>query len=811
MSASDSNQERLELALEAAGLDLWETDMVDGRMTKAVGKTLAGLGYTEAEYGSDINDMLRKLTHPDDFPLIYAAIDRHLRGETPQYRCEFRLLAKSGDWVWFANYGKVMDRDAAQPGRRFIGVTFNIDDRKRKEDELDNINRQLQEQIRERQAREQALAEANLRAEAANLAKSLFLANMSHEIRTPMNAIIGLSHLALRTGLTAQQHDYLSKIHGAGTSLLGVVNDILDLSKIEAGKLGLEQVRFMFDRTLDNVVALLAQKAEDKGLLLTVDIAADVPRALVGDALRVEQIFINLVGNALKFTERGEVLIRAAVLERSDSGVKLQFSVRDSGIGMTPEQQQRLFMAFTQADASVTRKYGGTGLGLTITKQLVEMMGGTIWVDSAPGLGSTFTCTLWFGTAEAALKPAQTRPLAQLRILVASADAPLRRELCSQSMALALLADEADSAQAALAAVRAAEQTGRAYALVLLDGGWCSGDDGAAFVAALRNAPPPSQAPALLCLARQGAQSGQGGGAPPSCDGTLPVPASLAALEETLTEVYGACARAAFGAAHAHHGLRGLRVLLVEDNAINQQVACELMQDAGVTVVAADNGIGAVALLQEGPGFDLVLMDLQMPLMDGYAATAAIRADPAIRDVPIIAMTAHAMVEDRARCLAAGMNDHIGKPIDPARLFEVLVRWTGRQVSAAAAAQSGGAEPAPPVANLLEVAGTMRRLGLPLPVYRRLLHKFVEEHAGMPLRIVAALQAGERELARRHAHTLKGIAATLGAERLARVSAQLEQALREEAEEPTLMASFNAICAATMTAAAQMGEGPAVA
>jgi signal transduction histidine kinase/CheY-like chemotaxis protein/HPt (histidine-containing phosphotransfer) domain-containing protein len=681
----DPLQERLELALEAAGMDLWETDLVTGEMTKAVTKTLAELGYDASDYGTDINDTLRTLTHPDDFALIYAAIDRHVSGATPQYRCEFRLRAKTGAWVWFANYGKMMQTGGPQPGRRFIGVTFNINDRKRSEDEHARLNLQLQEQLAEREAREQALSAANLRAEAANLAKSLFLANMSHEIRTPMNAIIGLSHLALRTGLSTQQRDYLDKIHHAGTALLGIVNDILDLSKIEAGKLGLEHTGFLLGRALDNVTSLLAHKAEEKQLALRIDVAADVPRTLVGDPLRLEQILSNLVGNALKFTDQGGVTLSASLLERRGNAVQLQFAVRDSGIGMTLDQQQRLFKAFSQGDDSVTRKYGGTGLGLTITRQLVELMGGAIWVDSAPGLGSTFTCTLW-----------------------------LR------------LADNADEAAADSAP-----------------------DD------------------------RPGNQSGD---------------------------------------TDAEQRLHGLRVLLVEDNDINQQVARELLQDAGVHVSSAGNGAIAVGMIETGPAFDLVLMDLQMPVMDGYATTAAIRANPARAALPIIAMTAHTMVEDRTRCLSAGMNDHISKPIDPPRLFDALARWSGRAGPAAVVAPlagAGGVDTAPlaPPA-LLAMEGTVQRLRLQWPTYTGLLNKFVSEYGDVAARIEQACAAGQRDAARRLVHTIKGTAATLGADLLSQHAAALELALRDEDNATAALHRFCAVCASTMQAIAKVARAP---
>jgi two-component system sensor histidine kinase/response regulator len=796
----DPYKERLELALEAAGLDLWETNIVDGTMAKAVTKTLADLGYDESEYSALIDDMLQKLSHPDDVPRIYAAVQDHVEGRTPQYRCEFRLLSKAGAWIWFANYGKIMDREADQPGSRFIGVTFNINDRKHREDEMAAINQQLEAQIVERQAREAALHEANLRAEAASQAKSHFLSNMSHEIRTPMNAIIGLSDLALKTALSAQQHDYLAKIHNAGTSLLGIVNDILDLSKIEAGKLGLNRSEFMLDRALERVAAVVAQKASDKELELVFDIPDEIPQCLVGDALRVEQVLTNLIGNAIKFTDRGEVVVRAERLARNGNHVTLKFAVRDTGIGITAEQQRRLFTAFTQADDSITRKYGGTGLGLAITKRLVEMMGGSIWVDSEPEVGSTFSFSLGFGVGRATTRSALPGRIEGLRVLVVDDNPQARRVLSGHCAALPLEVDEAESGAAALAAVRAADQAGRPYGLVLMDG-LMPNMGGIEVARIIKNDAQLSAQPLLVLVSAFGRDDLFAPADTALLDAFLTKPVGASTLVDTLMELYGGDPKAVPSATRCPYWLDGLRVLLVEDNAINQQVATELMSGAGMDVTTAANGRIALETVQAGQRFDLVLMDLQMPEMDGFAATAALRADPALQALPIVAMTAHAMQPERARCLAAGMNDHLPKPIDPELLFYTVARWTGRS------GENAVAPPAAPLgAGLLDAEAATRRLGLAPATYRAMLAKFVQAHGAVGARIAAALAAGTREDAARHAHTIKGVAATLGAYTLADVARDLEQAIEQGREDAALLARFERSCAATLEAIGKLGQ-----
>ena len=796
--AKDPNKERLELALEAAGLDLWETNLVDGTMTKAVSKTLADLGYDESEYGELIDDTLTKLAHPDDLPRVYAAINDHIEDRTPQYRCEFRMRSKAGAWIWFANYGKIMDRDADQPGRRFVGVTFNIDDRKQREDEMAAINRQLNAQIVERQAREEALHEANLRAEAASLAKSRFLSNMSHEIRTPMNAIIGLSNLALKTGLSAQQQDYLAKIHNAGTSLLGIVNDILDLSKIEAGKLGLDHAEFALDRALERVAAVLAQTASDKGLELVFDMPDDIPPSLIGDAMRFEQVLTNLIGNAIKFTERGEVVVKAEPLARNGQHITLKFSVRDTGIGITPAQCERLFMAFTQADDSITRRYGGTGLGLAITKRLIEMMGGAIWVDSEAGVGSTFSFSLGFGIGRGAARGVLPTRMDGLRVLAVDDNPQARRVLANHCRKLRLDVDEAASGSAALAAVRGAGEAGRPYGLILMDGLMPS-MNGIDAARAIREEVPLDCQPAIVLLSAFGRDTLVGPDDAALMDGFISKPVGASALVDMLMELYSGDAKVQPSALRCQYWLDGLRVLLVEDNAINQQIATELMTSAGVEVHTADNGRIALEMVAADHAYDLVLMDLQMPEMDGLAATAVLRANPALDTLPIVAMTAHAMQPERARCLAAGMNDHLSKPIDPELLYYTLAVWTAR-TDAHAAPPVRAMNCPPPGTVLLDPATAIARLGLKPAIFRQLLTRFTQTHGDVAERIATALVKGDRATAMRDAHTIKGATATLGAYLLCEAAGELEQAIEAGRETDALVAQFGATLSATVDA-----------
>jgi signal transduction histidine kinase/HPt (histidine-containing phosphotransfer) domain-containing protein len=498
--------------------------------------------------------------------------------------------------------------------------------------------------ITERKRLEADLAASQEAANAANRAKSEFLANMSHEIRTPMNAIIGLAHLALKTDLDHRQRDYLTKVSGAAQSLLRIVNDVLDVSKIEAGQLQLEHIRFNVHTVFDDLISIVGHRLAEKGLELRLDIGAELPEHLLGDPLRLSQVLLNLANNAVKFTPRGFVAVHAHVLEHVGDDVRVRFAVEDSGIGLTAEQAGRLFRPFVQADSSTTRQFGGTGLGLSISKRLVDLMGGEIGVSSEPGRGSTF----WFTV--------------RLKRAPASEQAPLAADA----------------------------------------------------------APPPN--------------------------------------------------------------LRGARILLAEDNPINQQVALELLQGAGARVDVATSGRDAVEAVQ-ARDYDAVLMDLQMPLMDGLQATRAIRARPRLRDLPIIAMTASVMSGDRDRCLEAGMTDHISKPVSVDQLLGTLARWLPQRAGAAPAPALPAADGGPELPDLdgLNVAEGVRRVGGDRALYRRLLLQFREHSGGAADDIRDALAAADRVRAKAAAHTLKGVAGTLSARELQGAAQALESALRRGA------------------------------
>ncbi|MFZ6773664.1 PAS domain S-box protein [Undibacterium sp. SXout7W] len=707
---------------------------------------------------------------------IGGAYEQIWRGEV--HRRDQALVRRDGTQFWARLTGTAVDvHDHAK------GTVWVIDDI--------TAERAAIEQIRHAKA----LAETAVRT------KSDFLANMSHEIRTPMNAIIGMSHLVMKTELSARQMDYVRKIQSSSQHLLGIINDILDLSKIEAGKMVVEHINFELDAVLDNVSSLIAEKAAAKGLEFIIDIDDDVPRSLIGDPLRVGQILINYFNNAIKFTEAGEVAVRISVLENTEQQVLLNFSVKDSGIGIDEEQLSRLFKSFEQADTSTTRKYGGTGLGLAISKQLAEMMGGTVGVQSEVGKGSVF----WFSArldrgVEKTRLLLPSPDLRDRRVLVIDDNEYARDVICDLLRSMTFVVSAVSSGAEGVAEILRAVEENNPYEVVFLD--WQMPDmDGIATAKEIRRH-LSDKAPHLIMITAYGRDDVMRTAGDVGIEGVLIKPVTSSLLFETVMRMMnGVLPDFPVGTQSSElnisfNEIAGARILLVEDNELNQEVATALLTEVGLKVDVAGNGLIAIDMLNrhgDSHYYDMVLMDMQMPVMDGITATQEIRKLTQFVHLPIVAMTANAMSGDRERCLQAGMNDHIAKPIDPDNLWAKLRLWVRyHQAQRAHAAEVLAANPDQlTLDSSIQIPGLDTATGLRLAMGRKelfhsLLKKFAHGQEGFVPQMKDALAVFDYVTAERLAHTLKGVSAQIGAAEIRAQAEKLESAARNRIALPEI-------------------------
>jgi len=607
---------------------------------------------------------------------------------------------------------------------------------------------------------------------------------MSHEIRTPMNAILGLSHLALKTSLTPKQLDYLTKIQSSSRSLLTLINDILDVSKIEAGRLEIERIPFHLSQVIDSTASMMTLKAEEKGLELLFRVAKGTPQGLVGDPTRLGQVIVNLTNNAIKFTERGQVLVLVETASTSEQRAYLRFSVQDTGIGMTPEQQGRIFTAFTQADGSTSRKYGGTGLGLSISKQLVSLMGGEIGVESEPGVGSTFTFTLPFGldSSVASRQFALPPGLEAIRVLVVDDNEIARETLEDELAAMRFRVTTVASGRTAIAElVRAHEAEEHPYDLVLLD--WKMPEmDGLETARRIKSDLHLPKPPTIFVVTGDGRDEIRFQAENLGLQAFLLKPVNPSILFDHIVAAFGAAPKDGNLRSEADltlNLLTGARVLVAEDNSINQQVVRELLERMGALVEIASSGLQALEMLTEDDGFDVVLMDVQMPIMGGYETTQRIRKDLKNTKIPIIAVTAHALESERQKCLAAGMNDHVAKPIEPLDLMATMLKWIDPQRLRAVAPGPLESEDLEwPELPGIDVPSALRRLSGSTQFLRNLLGEFQTTWHDATAKLQSAIDEQHYAEAMRQAHTLQGVAATLAMTEVAPAAAALEAHLK---------------------------------
>ncbi|MGE4498172.1 MAG: response regulator [Deferribacterales bacterium] len=678
-----------------------------------------------------------------------------------EWHGEFLNKKKSGERYWESVVISPVKNSAGQI-TNFVGIKEDITDKKRVMKELEA---------------------ARLTAESATEAKSMFLANMSHEIRTPLNAIIGLSDLALKTELTLKQADYIRKVKNAGVSLLAIVNDILDFSKVEAGKNELEKIEFHLDSVLENIVTVVFQKAEEKGIEFLLHVAPDVPAVIIGDPLRLGQVLINLVSNAVKFTEEGEVALSVTVVRKFDGKAEIRFAVRDTGMGLLEEQKSRLFAAFSQADGSTTRKYGGTGLGLSISKSLIELMGGSVNVESERGKGSTFSFSAVFeiGTASVTDLRYGSESLKDMRVLVVDDNATARQIITEILVNLEFEPDEAESGADALRMIKAADAEDP-YIIVLMD--WkMPGMNGLEASKIIKSDPEIRNKPYVVLVTAFGRDLDRKTIEEYGADGFIVKPATASSLIDGLSSaVFKSGYEIEAGVSPETENFRGVSVLIADDNEINRQIAAELLEDTGAAVFQAADGKEALDFLRSGERCDIVFMDLQMPEMDGYEAVRILRSDSRFAELPVIAMTAHALESERVKTREAGMNGHITKPLDPEELYGCLKNFcfTGEfgGICSVSAGTSRKEADIPPIEGIDFKKG-LRTVAGKSELYLRMLEKFAAVNRDTGRKLLEEIRRGDLKSAEMTAHSVKGTAGNIGADRLYAAAGRLERLIAD--------------------------------
>jgi len=763
-------RENLNLAMKSANMGAWKYYPIENRL-EADENTIRLYGLDGVELDGSMGQWFT-FVHPEDIPGAAAIMQETMANKVVDYRTNFRIVKPDREIKYIMSIGKFTYDEEGTPIVS-TGLVWDITDLKKIQSELEFAKQE---------------------ADSATLAKSQFLATMSHEIRTPMNAIIGLTHLALKTDLDSKQLDYLVKIDRSAQALLGIINDILDFSKIEAGRLNIENVDFNLETVMDTVSNLTAQKAQEKGLEFSVNISNDVPHNLVGDPLRISQIITNYCSNAVKFTARGDILISAELHEVIRDKVKIRFSVKDTGIGLTPDQQTKMFQKFSQADSSTTRKFGGTGLGLAISKSLAELMGREVWLESEYGKGSTFFFTAVFDVQKKQLKDefVPSIDLRGLEVLIVddniNARIILRKILEGFSFNVTL----AESGEEAIDLFFGNKK--KSFDLMIVDWKMIAMDGLETSRIILQD--KRIRTPKIIMLTAFGDENIASKAKETGIHGFLRKPTSYSKLFDVIMEVFGKEARtkrvgAEKGMKHieAMKNIKGARILLTEDNEINQQVASELLEQAGFIVEIANNGKESLdkALASGDPSkYDIILMDLQMPVMDGFTATEEIRKTIPYTKLPIVAMTADAMVGIKEKCLEVGMQGFVTKPIDPDEVFGVLITWikTGERkpedVPKPKETSSDTLAELPEFKNIDVKTGLMRTSGNK-KLYMNLLKMFYEKNRDVTDQIKTAIGNNDQELSVRLAHTVKGVAGNLGATALNGVAARVETKLKKDA------------------------------